>query len=174
MDKKQKKKSPKKGINKHIHKKTSSEKDQEKGIQGIIIAMFVILIIATALITNYETNCGDNEDCFNRAFFTCTKAKVTGEQSGNIFEYKILEKKGENCLVSVELIKTNTDLDDLTKQRFQDRSMNCLLPMNEGFTTDDLNLCEGPLKESIYEVTIQKMYNLLAQNLGEIISQMRQ
>lgn len=174
MNKKSSKKLLKKVTNKYIHQKTDSEKDQEKGIQGILVALFVILIISTALITNYETNCGDNEDCFNRAFYSCTKAKVIGEQSGNIFEYKILEKKEENCLVSVELIEVNPDLDDLTKQRFQDSSMECLLPINEGFTTDDLNLCEGPLKESIYEVTIQKMYNLLAQNLGEIISQMRQ
>jgi len=167
------KKKHKKRVNKHIHKKFDSEIEQEKGVQGILIALFVILIISTAIITNYETNCNDNEDCFNRAFYSCTKAKVIGEQSGNIFEYRILEKKEENCLVSVELIEVNPDLDDLTKQRFQDRSMECLLPINEGFTTDNLNLCEGPLKESIYEVTIQKMYNLLAQNLGEIISQMR-
>jgi hypothetical protein len=169
-----KKKISKKIVKKHIHKKITSKKRQNKEIQTILIGLFVILIIATAVITNYETNCGDNEECFDRAFFTCTKATVIGNQDNNIFQYTILEKKDENCLVNIELIKVNPELDDFTKQRFESRSMNCLLPMEEGFTTDNLNLCEGPLKEAIYEVTIQKMYNLLAQNLGEIISQMRQ
>lgn len=170
MKKRHKKKAPKKRVKKH----TSKKNQKDTSVQTILLGLFVILIILTAVVTNYETNCGDSEECFDRAFFTCTKAKVIGEQDGNIFEYKILEKQDENCLVSIELTEVNPELDSLTKQRFQDKSMHCLLPIEEGFTTDELNLCEGPLKESIYEVTIQKMYNLLAQNLGEIISQMRQ
>ncbi len=169
MKKRHKKKTSKKRI-----RKPNLRSKEKSGAQTILVGLFVILIVATAVVTNYETNCEENEECFNRAFFTCTKAKVLGEQEGSIFEYKILERDGENCIVSIELVEVNPDLDELTKQRFQDKSMQCLLPINEGFTTDKLNLCEGPLKEAIYEVTIQKMYNLLAQNLGEIISQMRQ
>jgi len=70
---------------------TESKKDN--GPQGILIGLFVILIIATAIVSNYETDCSDNEACFDRAFYTCTKAKVIGEQNENIFEYRILEKK---------------------------------------------------------------------------------
>ena len=173
MKKKQKKGISKKTIKKHSHNR-KLKKGESNEVKGVLIGLFVILIITTAIITNYETNCQDSEECFNRAFFSCTKAKVIAEQNENIFKYTILEKKDDNCLVNVELIEVSSKLDDLTKQRFQDRSMNCLLPISEGFTTDNLNLCEGPLKEAIYEVTIQKMYNLLAQNLGDIISQMRQ
>jgi len=149
-------------------------KRKGEGPKGILIILFTILVLASAVISNYETDCGTDEDCFNRAFFTCTKAKVIGEQNENTFEYRILEERGENCVVSITLVEVNPGLDELTRKKFQDNSMECVLPLSEGFTTDNLNRCEGPLKEAIYEVTIQKMYNLLAQNLGEIISQMRE
>ena len=41
-------------------------------------------------------------------------------------------------------------------------------------TNDIIDYCSGPLKESIYELIIKKMYGVIAQNLGSIISEVEQ
>ena len=38
---------------------------------------------------------------------------------------------------------------------------------------DILGYCSGPLKESMYEIMIQKLYNVVAQNMGGIISEIQ-
>jgi len=159
---------------KRAKKRTYKKQNKDEGIQGLILAIFTILIISSAVIANFQTDCKDDLNCFDRAFFTCSKAKVTGYENNNLFEYKILNQENNNCIVQINLKEVNQQLDEETKNKFQGKSMICSLPISEGFTTDKLNFCQGPLKETIYELTIQKMYNLLAQNLGEIISEMRQ
>lgn len=149
-------------------------KKEEGSIKKIFLAVLAVLIIATALASNYEKNCSYSEECFNNAFRDCTKAKVIAYQNSNTLEYKIIEQEKDNCIVKIKIIDVNPLVDQNTKDTFQNKEMMCYLPIEEGFTTDKLNYCEGPLKEAIYELTIQKMYNLLAQNLGEIISQMKE
>jgi hypothetical protein len=156
-----------------MKKKKRVSKKQNNNIQELIFATITILIISSAIISNYQTNCEDDLNCFNRAFLTCSNAKVTGYENNNLFEYKIINKKEDNCIVEINLKEVNPQLDEATKEKFQEKSMTCVLPISDGFSTDKLNFCQGPLKETIYELTIQKMYNLLAQNLGEIISEMR-
>jgi hypothetical protein len=159
---------------KRTKNKSNKKQNKDEGLQGLILAIFVILIISSAVIANHETDCKDDLNCFNRAFLTCSKAKVTGYENNNLFEYKILNQEDTDCIVEINLKEVNQQLDQDTKEKFQGKSMTCSLPIADGFSTDELNLCQGPLKETIYELTIQKMYNLLAQNLGEIISEMRQ
>ena len=142
-------------------------------LYNIIFPILVILIIATGVVSNYEKNCYYSENCFHQAFYECSKAKVIGYQNDNTFEYRVLKQQGDNCVVNIKLIEVNPEVDQATKERFQDKEMVCTLPITEGFTTNKLNYCQGPLKEAIYETTIQKMYNLLAQSLGEIISEMK-
>lgn len=140
----------------------------------VIVYALVVLVIITALLNNYQRNCKENLNCFNEAFSECQKAKVTAYQNDNTFEYKIINKEKSNCIVEVTLTEVNPEIDPTIQSMFKDKSMTCTLPIKDGFTTDKLNLCQGPLKETIYELTIQKMYNLLAQNLGDIISQMKE
>ncbi|MCD4760083.1 hypothetical protein K8R33_04300 [archaeon] len=148
------------------------KQDTKKQVNNIIFSILVILVLTTGIISNYETNCYYDEECFNQAFFECTKAKVIAYENDNVFEYKILNKEGDSCKVQIKIIEVNPEADFITKQGFQDKNMTCTLPIQDGFTTSKLNYCKGPLKEAIYELTIQKMYNLLARNLGEIISEM--
>ena len=76
-------------------KKKSLKKKQtlkkENKIQSLIFAIFTILLITSAIISNYQTDCGDDINCFNRAFSTCSSAKVSGYENDNLFEYKIIE-----------------------------------------------------------------------------------
>ena len=148
-------------------------KNKKNSIKSVIFPIMAILIFITAVVANYELNCYYSEECFNRAFYECTKAKVIAYDNDNTFEYKIIEKRGDYCLVDIQILEVNPEVDQATQESFLNKDMTCLLPIEEGFTTDKLNYCEGPLKEAIYELTIQKMYRLLAQNLGDIISQMK-
>jgi len=146
---------------------------KRESIYAVVFPILALLIITTAIISNYEKDCYYSESCFNQAFHDCAKAKVIAYQNDNTFEYRILNQEDEYCMVEVKIIEVNPQVDSATQEAFKDKDMLCKLPIAEGFTTDKLNYCEGPLKEAIYELTIQKMYKLLANNLGEIISQMR-
>ncbi len=147
---------------------------QKNKISSIVFASLSILLILTALLLNYEKNCGEDMSCFNQAFSSCTKARVIAYENENKFEYRILENKDNFCTVYIKILEVNPEATEKTKQQFKDKDMVCKFPEGQEFTTDKLNLCTGQLKETIYELTIQKMYNLLAQSLGEIISQMKE
>ncbi|MBS3172390.1 hypothetical protein J4438_02320 [Candidatus Woesearchaeota archaeon] len=140
---------------------------------NFLVYCLVVLIIITALATNHEKDCKEDLNCFDQSFSNCQKAKVIAYENDNTFEYKITDKKDANCIVEITLTEVNPTIFDPAIKEFKDKSMTCNLPIKDGFATDKLNLCEGPLKEKIYELTVQKMYNLLAQNLGDIISQMK-
>nr|MBA4404693.1 hypothetical protein [Nanoarchaeum sp.] len=150
-----------------------NKRAEEEFSPNILAYGLAVLIIITALIINYEKDCKEDLTCFNQAFSSCERAKVIAYENDNTFEYKIIEKEKSDCKVEVTLTEVNPEIEPSIQEMFKDKSMTCTLPIEQEFTLDQLNLCQGPLKETIYELTIQKMYNLLAQNLGDIISQMK-
>jgi len=78
-------------------------------LYNVIFPILVILIIATGVVSNYEKNCYYSEDCFDQAFYECSKAKVTGYQNDNTFEYRVLKQKENSCIVNIKLIKVNPE-----------------------------------------------------------------
>ena len=123
---------------------------------------------------NYEKDCQEDMDCFNKAMELCIPANVISEEEGSIFEYKIKGKEESSCLTTITINQVNSASGQEVIDLFEGKSMSCLIPRETtiGETNDVLDYCSGPLKESMYELIIQKMYTIVIQNLGETISEL--
>ena len=137
------------------------------------IPIFIIIIfIASIFYYTYEYDCKDDISCYESHLETCKKAKLTMDDKGSIFIYQISGSTGIKCEVKVTLEKLPLEAEYDTKILFEGKSMTCIIDKTLGFSNDILPSCTGPLKEAVYELTIQKMYNILAQSLGDIISKL--
>jgi hypothetical protein len=136
--------------------------------------VFIVLFLLLVFFLFRVVDCGSDENCFNERFSNCERAKYVTEDEGNIFEYKIRGEKSSGCVVVVSVIEVNEYADQETKDLFNGKSMICTVPNNQEFTINALSYCTGPLKESMYELIIQKMYGVLAQSLGDIIYQLQE
>lgn len=135
---------------------------------------FLALFVTLAFLLFYEKDCGFSKECFDSSFKKCEKSKVLLEEDKNIFEYKIIGSRESSCVVKVTITKIDPNSGQEVISSFEGKSMACNIPRSQTFETENiLQYCSGPLKEAIYELIIQKMYNLLAENLGDIISQMQ-
>jgi hypothetical protein len=103
---------------------------------------------------------------------TCKKTKLTVLDGGSTFTYQIKGSEGNKCEVEVTLLEMPPETEEEVKQLFNGKSMTCKLGKGSSFTTEIISDCTGPLKESIYELTIKKMYNILAQSLSDIIAEL--
>ncbi len=141
-----------------------------KVIPLLVIVLFLLLVFFLFGIDD----CGSDESCFNEKFSNCERAKYVTEDEGNIFEYKIRGEKSSGCVVIVKVVEVSEYADQEIKDLFNGKSMTCTVPKNQEFNIDALSYCTGPLKESMYELIIQKMYGVLAQSLGDIIYQLQE
>ena len=138
-----------------------------------IIPIFIILLFVISIFYfSYEYDCEDNKACYDRHLETCKKTRLSIEDEGSNFLYQILGSEGNSCNVRVTLLDMPPETTVDTAQLFEGKSMECQIPKGSTFNTEILEYCSGPLKEAIYELTIQKMYNILAQSLGDIIDKL--
>lgn len=134
----------------------------------------LIIFIGVAVLLFYEQDCKFDKECFDESFSSCKKAKIHIVEEGNIFEYRIAGSRANNCIVKVAMIEVDKDSRQEVIDAFQGKTMTCSIPRSDTFETEEvLQYCSGPLKEAILELIIQKMYNILAENLGDIISQLQ-
>lgn len=134
----------------------------------------MILVVSLIFSMNYEKNCYDDMSCLNNAISSCNPAKAISEENNSTFGYRVLGKSGELCKVEITLIKVSPSAEQEMKDMFEGKEMTCEVPKETTLagTTDVLDYCSGPLKESMYELIIQRMYNVVIKNLGETISEL--
>ena len=140
-----------------------------------VIALVIILIaIAAIYFFSRPKDCGTDDNCFNSYAAGCSKAKVNTISSQNNYNYEVLGKKRDNCIIEVTLTKVSDTQPADMKQALEGRSMKCAIPRSTLETTpvnniDSLNdYCTGPLKEAILQLTLDKMYDLIVKNLGPL------
>jgi len=156
--------------------KKKKVKESKFSKQQFIPIIFLIILVLIIILPNYEKNCGDNQECFNEAAQKCAKAKVYIEEENTLFEYRIKERKENNCYVTITVITVDPEAKQETIDLFEGKSMDCYIPfeITEMTNTNDIiSYCSGDLKEAIYELIIKKMYGVIAQNLGSIISEVK-
>tara|TARA_Y100000310_G_C20631664_1_gene788978 strand:- start:582 stop:1085 length:504 start_codon:yes stop_codon:yes gene_type:complete len=142
---------------------------------------FVILFMVLAsifLMAHYtgltRTYCGTDISCFMEKAKICKPVEVYSTQNNNIYHYKILSTPTNNCILKIKLEKVREGTLPEHKQLLEGKSMKCTVQKNQLETLNLQNLneimphCSGPLKESIYELIIKRMYELIISNLGEI------
>ena len=147
------------------------KKKKRNWANPFIPIIIIIILIVTVFYFSYEFNCESDVSCYNRHLESCKKTKLTVDDKGSTFIYQILGKEIGRCKIQVTLENMPPETDQDTLLLFKGKSMTCLIDKNSNYNTEILPSCTGPLKEAIYELTIQKMYNILAQSLGDILSE---
>ena len=144
----------------------------------VIILVIILLAIVAVFFFSKPKNCESNETCFNSAAAKCSRATLNTLNQDNSYNYEILGKKGDNCLVKVSLIQVSQTQPFDIKQALEGRDMKCSIPFEklkvpikeiENFN----DYCTGPLKEAILELTIDRMYEIIVQNIGSVASQIK-
>lgn len=147
-----------------------------------VLKTVILVVIVLYIIISLPKKCPD-EECFSSKVQSCKAAYLTKEKDGNTYFYSTAEKlsnyipyktKNSMCFMEVTLKKTSPTASEEIKQQLEGKSMTCTLPMsilpNLDFEKVEniLDFCHGELKESIYELVINKMHNLVLGNLNEI------
>ncbi|MBN1386660.1 hypothetical protein JW968_06860 [Candidatus Woesearchaeota archaeon] len=144
--------------------------DMERSYQTrktAIISLSVALIILIALLafiywpremTSGIKDCDSDKTCFILAAQECTPAEYIEDDLGTITMFSI----DSDCIMTKKIIKLSAEEPDEIKNLFFDKSLTCQYQLGN-FNTDwvdtltgSLYLCEGPLKEAIYEVMISQ------------------
>lgn len=106
----------------------------------------------------------ETEECFKENLLNCKKAYYQKEEKF-VFDYNILGKKDDSCVVEVKLVFA---AGEPKFSRLVGKSMKCYLPLNYfGFPEKEISLCSGPLKEEAGYLMIKESYTYISQNLGK-------
>ena len=140
----------------------------------ILFLFLFLLIVISFVYLKLETNCANDETCFNELAAQCQKARVNLQREGNTFEYTVLgDKKEDKCEVNIKILDLNQEYDEETKTLLENKEMICMIPKEElsrlTETEAVIDYCSGPLKEALYELIIKRIYGALAENLGPTI-----
>ena len=153
-----------------------SPKSSNKIVANVILVIVIAAIVLVGvLIFSTPKNCGTDEACFRAAAENCKLAKLTSFKGENTFSYEIRGSRGNNCLVTVEIIKISDGASVDLKQAFEGKNMICNIPRQQFTDTsiteidNIIDYCTGPLKEAMLEVMIKELYSIIANNLGSIV-----
>ena len=145
----------------------------------VSVLIFLIILLVVVIVINTPSNCKNDYYCFNDHVLECSKAKVTTVKDNSTYYYEVLSKKDDNCIVKVQLVKLSDSQSNDLKKALEGKSMLCAIPRNTLEIKDiksisNLNdYCSGQLKEAILEVTIQKLYDVVVENIGPIAAELR-
>jgi|SRR3989344_2316599 len=139
----------------------------------ILFLLLFLLVVIAFIYLKLETNCANDEVCFNELATQCQKARVNLQREGNTFEYTVLGEKDDKCEVNIKILDLNQQYDAETKTLLEDKEMFCMIPKEKlsrlTETEAVIDYCSGPLKEALYELIIKRIYGALAENLGPTI-----
>lgn len=160
-------------------KKTKRGLPSRNLIYKIFIGILFLVIIIW-LLMHYgiiKKNCDYDKACFNEYFKVCKPAKVTQVINDNTYVYTIKRKSGDYCLLKVKLETIGYGTSQDVRALFEEKDMLCHIPLDKtqkiqfSEFKDTLNYCSGSLKEAIYEQMINRLYGLIIQNMGPILSE---
>ena len=146
--------------------------------KGFYAIFFILILIIILILISYPKNCHGDLDCFNKASTECSKAKLDHHINNDLYTYTIKGERDGLCMASVYFVKAAQEKDPALKELLEGKGMFCEVPMENikgpYYEVKDLNdYCSGPLKEAFMHVTIEKLYGIVVQNIGQISQEMR-
>lgn len=145
----------------------NSPKKKRKVIFFSLLGVIFVSLIVLIVLMHYE-KC-DSWECFNENLVKCKRTKFAGGTDTGIYGYTINGKIQDTCEVDVLLIQG--ELNNQESIALEGKSMTCYSSLGAiVYPESDLSKCHGELKESIQEQVILKLHNYIAQNLGQINS----
>lgn len=142
-----------------------------------IFSVLVVIVFFAYFFGLLKKTCNDDA-CFNDALKSCSMARYLKLQNYNYYEYSIEGGRQEDCLLTVTLVKMALGTPQEKIDLFEGKGMACMVPKTElaNVKSDTvegiLEYCTGPLKESMYQLIIEKLYTLIVANMGGILGEM--
>ncbi len=145
----------------------------------LVGALLILAVFGMYYLGLIKKSCGTDEACLEKAALECKPSKSGRFINNNYYVYDIKGKRSGSCLIAIKLDRMAAGTPYELKNMFEGKGMECRIPLELGSKTqfymmDNLvNYCHGELKEAMYEQIIQKMYALIIQNMGDIISDIK-
>ena len=140
---------------------------------GILLALFI-----AGYYTGYlREDCEQDKACFDAKLSECRPAQVTTIKNNNAYQYWVGNSLGNLCEVNIKLLKVEAGAAPEFKELLEGKEMKCKIPKEEleSIKIEEfdnlLQYCHGELKEGLYELIIQRMYELVVSQLGDIIAE---
>jgi len=143
----------------------------------LVLTILILVLWGGAYYFGFlKKDCHLDKACFDKAFSSCKQAKAFVLQEGNLYRYDINGEKNGVCNFEITLDKMAEGTAINLRNSFEGKSMKCRLPLellNEPIEKIDstINYCSGPLKETIYELIITRLYKNVVGNLGAILNE---
>ena len=147
----------------------------DNGFYAIIIILILIIIL---VLISYPKNCHTDLECFTQASVKCSKAKIAYSMEGDVYTYTIKGERGDKCMATVFFEQASETRTQNYKDLLEGKGMFCEVPLEKitgpYFEVESLNdHCSGPLKEAFMTITIEKLYGIVVQNVGQISQEMK-
>lgn len=149
----------------------------KKLLIAIWIILTIVILAAIFYFFIYAETCKDDE-CFLNSLRECRRAKYISGSQGNEWGYSIQNPFGfwqNKCFVKVNSIKIASE-EELAK-KLEGKSMQCKIPRAYAGTFiqihSELEFCSGPLKEGLQDLLVDKLYNFIILNIGELTEEIR-
>jgi hypothetical protein len=132
--------------------------------------ILVVLAVIVGAIAIYQTfspqGCGDF-GCFSERMKTCSPTKYINEGEDASWLYQIQGIDGNNCAVRVTLL--NAKEGDLGLRDFEGNAMTCFYEKGSvAYPERNMGSCTGILKEDLQGLVIERLYDYVVTNLGDI------
>tara|TARA_Y100000310_G_C20671809_1_gene810709 strand:+ start:442 stop:945 length:504 start_codon:yes stop_codon:yes gene_type:complete len=153
-----------------------------KKIRYLPQVFFLILIILILFLSAHYTGftrkyCGADTSCFEERVASCNPSEVYTSRDNNIYYYKMIPTLTGGCSVKIKFERAQEGTLQEHISLLEGKSMTCKVPRKHLGEINIIEMeqmmpyCTGPLKESLYELVIKRMYELVVSNLGEIAEQ---
>lgn len=134
---------------------------------GILAGLFIILFCTATYFTFIYVKKCSNMECFNSELIKCNRASVIDDKEDGAWKYQIIDRDKNKCIINVKLVQLKEGTSNILK--FQGTSMNCVLPYGKvAVPQSDLENCHGLLKEEMQKMMLNKLYNYITENLGQL------
>ena len=115
----------------------------------------------------YAPECSDKA-CFDYNLEKCSRAIFISAENMT-FQYKILGRVKDTCVVNVKLLDAELPRDD--KEVLVGKDMRCSIPQGVVILPESsIQYCTGLLKEQLQERIITRLHEYIAQNINIINS----
>jgi len=106
----------------------------------------------------------------------CERASYLDESIEATWQYNVIGKRDEKCLINVELLlvkKGKTDAESLVGKEMickigKDEALYFLNRNQDIKPQSDINKCNGQLKEDMQAIMIKNLWGIIIKNLGTI------
>jgi len=133
-----------------------------------IFLVFLFLIILFYYIFFYPKECF-TLDCYKESLIKCNRVSFIRDSPDAVWRYNVKSgsSSDNSCKVEVTLSILKRGSNDI--EGIQGKSMLCdAMKNSQGLPEENLDLCNGRLKEEIQEIIIERMHNYLLKNLNQI------